>query len=62
MATSPRSREGARGGFHLAVTLVALLVTVYLAFQLIGFLFKLVFLGAAALIGFAAWRAWRRAP
>jgi hypothetical protein len=44
---------------YLAVTVIALVAVVYLAFQLIGFLFKLVFLVVAVVIGRAAWRAWR---
>jgi hypothetical protein len=59
MAMSPKTRNTERSGFYLAVALVALLVTIYLALQLIGFLFKLAFLAAAAFIGLAAWRAWR---
>jgi hypothetical protein len=55
------TRPGARGGggMYLVVTAVALLVAVYLALQLIGFLFKLAFLVVAAMIGLAAWRAWK---
>jgi hypothetical protein len=47
------------GGAYLVITVLALIVVVYLAFQLIGFLFKLAFLVLAALIAVAAWRAWR---
>jgi hypothetical protein len=57
---SPRD-EPARspGGLSLAVTVAALLVAIYLAFQIIGFLFKLLFLVAAVLVAWSAWRAWR---
>jgi hypothetical protein len=47
------------GGLSLAVTVAALLVAIYLAFQIIGLLFKLLFLVAAILVARAAWRAWR---
>lgn len=57
MTARPRGREG--GAAYLAVTVLALIVVVYLAFQVIGFLFKLAFLAVAALIGLAAWRAWK---
>jgi hypothetical protein len=56
MTSSPEARSG---GLYLAVTIVALLVAVYLAFQVIGFLFKLVLLALAVWIGLRAWRAWR---
>jgi hypothetical protein len=58
--TSPHGARG--GGVYLLVTFLALLVVVYLAFQLIGFLFKLAFLVVAAVIGRAAWRAWTGGP
>jgi hypothetical protein len=44
---------------YLVVVCLALVAVVYLAFQIIGFLFKLVFLVAAVFLGLAAWRAWR---
>jgi hypothetical protein len=59
MTTPPRMRDGERGGLYLAVTVLALIAVAYLALQLIGFLLKLAFLAVAALIGLAAWRAWR---
>jgi hypothetical protein len=43
---------------YLVVALAAALVTVWLALQILGVLFKLVFLVAAALIAWAAFRAW----
>ena len=43
------------------IAIVAALITVWLALQILGFLFKLVFMVAAALIAFAAYRAWREA-
>jgi hypothetical protein len=55
MTSSPRTQGG---GVYLAVTVVALLATVYLAFQVIGFIFKLAFLALAVWIGLRAWRAW----
>jgi hypothetical protein len=55
--TSPPEARG--GGIYLVVTALALVAVVYLVFQLIGFLFKLAFLVVAAVIGLAAWRAWK---
>jgi hypothetical protein len=62
MTQPPRARAGEGSGIYLAVTVLALIVVVYLAFQLIGFLFKLAFLVVAALIALAAWRAWSERP
>ena len=62
MATR-RDRAGGEGrGLYLVVTIVALLIAVYLALQVIGFLVRLALLVAAVLIGMAAYRAWRRSP
>ena len=47
------------GLFYLAVTAIALLVAVYLTLHVIGFVFKLLLLAAAAAIALSAWRAWR---
>ncbi len=54
--TAPRSE---RSGLYLAITVIALLIAVYLALQVIGFLFKLAFLVLAVIIAMAAFRAWR---
>ena len=43
----------------LVVTVVALLVAVYLAFQVIGFLVRLALLVAAIFIAIAAYRSWK---
>jgi Na+-transporting methylmalonyl-CoA/oxaloacetate decarboxylase gamma subunit len=48
-----------RGGLYFALTVVALLIAIYLVFQLIGFVFKLLFFVAVVLIAVAAVRAWR---
>jgi threonine/homoserine/homoserine lactone efflux protein len=56
-ASGRREQEGR--AVYLAVTVVALLVAVYLALQVIGFLFKLVFLALAAMLAYYAYRAWR---
>jgi hypothetical protein len=53
-ATGPRGRSGA----YLAVIAAALIVTLYLILQLIGFLLKLLFLAAAVVIALVAWQAW----
>ena len=47
------------GGRYLAVTAVALALAVYLALQILGVVFKLLFLIAAVLIARAAFNAWR---
>jgi Flp pilus assembly protein TadB len=53
-------REQPEGrAIYLFVTVVALLVAVYLALQVIGFLFKLVFLALAAVVAYYAYQAWR---
>jgi hypothetical protein len=47
--------------FYFAVAVLALIVAVWLAIQIIGFLFKLLFFIAIVLLGVAAYRAWRSA-
>jgi hypothetical protein len=44
---------------YLVIALLAALVTVWLAFQILGTLFKLLFLIAAIWVGVAAYRRWR---
>ena len=46
-------------GLYFAVAVLALIVAVWLAFQIIGFVFKLVFFALIVLIGVAAYRAWQ---
>jgi hypothetical protein len=53
-----RSTSGSRAGLYLLLTVVALIVAVYLIFQLLGFVFKLLFFAAVLLIAVAAIRAW----
>jgi hypothetical protein len=53
----PQERE--RRGLYLLVTVVALLLAVYLALEVIGFLFRLVFLALAAAVAYYAYQAWR---
>jgi hypothetical protein len=52
-------RESTGRGVYLLVTVVALLLAVYLALQVIGFLFKLLFLALAAAVAYHAYQAWR---
>jgi Flp pilus assembly protein TadB len=52
-------REDHGRAVYLVVTVVALLIAVYLALQVIGFLFKLVFLALAAAVAYYAYQAWR---
>jgi hypothetical protein len=52
-----QEREGR--GIYLLVTVIALVVAVYLALQVIGFFFKLVFLALAAAVGYYAYQVWR---
>jgi hypothetical protein len=53
-----RSTSGARAGIYLALTVLALILAVYLIFQLLGFVFKLLFFAAVLLIAVAGIRAW----
>jgi hypothetical protein len=46
-------------GVYLAVTIVALVVAVWLAFQILGFLLKLLLFAAAVVVAFMAYGAWR---
>ena len=48
-------------GLYFAIAVLALIVALWLALQIIGFLFKLVFLTVIVLVGVAAYRAWRAA-
>ena len=57
--TRPRAAVAPAGGRYVAIILVALVVAVYLALQVVGLVFKLLFLLAVALIARATWRAWR---
>ena len=53
-----RSTSGSRAGLYLLLTVVALIVAVYLIFQLLGFVFKVLFFAAVLLIAIAGIRAW----
>jgi hypothetical protein len=44
---------------YFAITVLALLVALWLAFQVIGLLFKLIFFSLIVLIGIAAYQSWR---
>jgi hypothetical protein len=57
--TRPNEHAASNGALSLALAFAALLVAVYLAFQIIGLVFKLLFLVAAVLIARWAVRAWR---
>jgi hypothetical protein len=46
-------------GLYFAVAVLALFVAIWLAFQIIGFVFKLVFFALIALMGVAVYRAWQ---
>jgi hypothetical protein len=46
---------------YLAVIVAALVITVYLTLQVVGFLVKLLFLAAVTVLALAAFRAWRGA-
>jgi hypothetical protein len=59
MSTPDTTRRTGRDWLSLAVTVAALVVAIYLALQVIGFMFKLLFVAAVVVIGLAAWRAWR---
>lgn len=51
-----------RPGLYLAIVVLSLIIALWLALQIIGFLFKLVFLTLIVLLGLAAYRAWRASP
>jgi uncharacterized membrane protein YhaH (DUF805 family) len=57
--TVERAHRADRTGLYFALTVVALIATVYLIFQLLGFVFKLLFFAAVVLVAVAAVRAWR---
>ena len=44
---------------YLAIAVLALIVAFWLALQIIGVVFKLIFFGLIALIGYAAYQAWQ---
>jgi membrane protein implicated in regulation of membrane protease activity len=46
-------------GVYLAIAVLALIGALWLTFQIIGFVFKLVFFALIVLVAVAAWRAWR---
>ena len=46
-------------GLYFAIAVLALIVALWLALQIIGFFFKLIFLTLVVLIGVAAYRAWQ---
>lgn len=48
-------------GFYLAVAVIALLIALWMVFQVVGALFKLLFFAAIVAVGIAAFRAWRSA-
>ena len=56
-----RQEGGAPSGLYLALTIVALLVAVYFALQLLALVLKVVFLVLAVVVAVAAYRAWRSA-
>jgi hypothetical protein len=48
-------------GAYLIVTIVALVLAVYLALEVIGFIFRLLFLALAAAVAYYAYQAWKEA-
>jgi hypothetical protein len=46
-------------GLYFAIAVLALIVALWLAIQIIGFFFKLIFFTLVVLIGVAAYRAWQ---
>ena len=46
-------------GRYLAVTVLALVIAVYLALQILGLVFKLLFLAGALFVAWMAFNAWR---
>jgi hypothetical protein len=47
--------------FWLVVVVLAALVAIWLAFQILGFVLKLIIFGGAVLIAIAAYRSWEEA-
>jgi hypothetical protein len=46
-------------GVYLAIAVLALIGALWLTFQIIGFVFQLVFFALIVLVAVAAYRAWR---
>jgi hypothetical protein len=46
-------------GLYLAIAVLALIIAFWLALQIIGVVFKLIFFALIAVIGFAAYQAWQ---
>ena len=46
-------------GLYFAIAVLALIVAFWLALQIIGVVFKLIFFALIALIGYAAYQAWQ---
>ena len=59
MPVSERTERPEHSALYLVVTVVALLLAVYFALQVIGFLFKLVFLALAVVVAYVAYNAWQ---
>jgi hypothetical protein len=57
--TAERAHRPDRTDLYFALTVIALVATVYLIFQLLGLVFKLLFFAAVVLVAVAALRAWR---
>jgi hypothetical protein len=47
------------GTLQIAIAAIALALVAYLAFLMLGFLSKVLFLAAATALGVVTWRAWR---
>lgn len=59
MPVSERTERPGHSTLYLVVTVVALLLAVYFALQVIGFLFKVVFLALAVVVAYVAYNAWQ---
>ena len=59
MPVSETTERPERSTLYLVVTVVALLLAVYFALQVIGFLFKVVFLVLAVVVAYVAYNAWQ---
>ena len=59
MAVSESTEPSERSGLYLVVTVVALLIAVYFALQVIGFVFKIAFLVLAVVVAYVAYQAWQ---
>jgi len=57
---SDETERRGRSGAYLVLTALALLAAVYLILQILGVIFKVLFLAAVVVIAIWAWQTWRQ--